>query len=138
MKEKIKEIVESMGFYFKEGDVYTLSQFLKRVEQLPAVLYVSPINAGGQITESGFVKERIEPILFFVDSDKLDQSGEDTNRVIERMRCAVKEFILKLNESRVFDPVESWTCRDIIKDMNIFCSGVSVSLSLTKNNGLCK
>lgn len=138
MKEKIKQIVEAMGFKFFEGDIYNVNQALKKFKQFPAVLYISPISGGGEITMAGMVKKRIEPLLMFVDHDKLDPDGTETNTVIERMRQAAETFVLKLNESREFEPIASWTVRDIIKDMNYRCSGVSLQLTITESRGVCK
>lgn len=138
MKEKIKEIVEDMGFTFFEGDIYNVNQALKKFKQFPAVLYITPISGGGEITMAGMVKKRIEPLLMFVDYDKLDPDGKETNSVIDRMREATENFVLKLNESREFEPISSWTVRDIIKDMNYRCSGVSIQLTITESRGICK
>ena len=137
MKERIKKIVEDMGFTFTEGDIYHVSEWLRIVEQLPAVLYVTPIIGGGEITASGMVKKRIEPLLMFVDHDELDPEGEVTNEVIERMREAVHTFVSKLNSLREFEPINSWSCRDIIKDLNYHCSGVSLQLTITESRGTC-
>lgn len=138
MKEKIKEIVEAMGFTFFEGDIYNVNQALKKFKQFPAVLYITPISGGGEITMAGMVKKRIEPLLMFVDYDKLDPDGKETNSVIDRMREATENFVLKLNESREFEPISSWAVRDIIKDMNYRCSGVSIQLTITESRGICK
>ncbi len=138
MKEKIKEIIEAMGFTFFEGDIYNVNQSLKKFKQFPAVLYISPISGGGEITMAGMVKKRIEPLLMFVDHDELDPDGEETNEVIERMRDAVQEFILALNSLREFEPITSWSCPDIIKDLNYHCSGVSLQLTITESRGTCK
>ena len=67
MEDKIREIVEAMGFSFSIGDIYHLNQWLQQPEKLPAVLYVMPINGGGEITVSGMLKKNIEPLLFFLD-----------------------------------------------------------------------
>lgn len=137
MKEKIKEIVEAMGFTFFEGDIYNVNQALKKFKQFPAMLYITPISGGGEITMAGMVKKRIEPLLMFVDYDKLDPAGKETNAVIDRMRQAAETFVLKLNESREFEPISSWTVRDLIKDMNYGCSGVSLQLTITESRGTC-
>lgn len=137
MKEKIKEIIEAMGFTFFEGDIYNVNQSLKKFKQFPAVLYISPISGGGEITMAGMVKKRIEPLLMFVDHDELDPDGEETNEVIERMRESVQTFISKLNSLREFEPINSWSCRDIIKDLNYHCSGVSLQLTITESRGTC-
>ena len=130
MEDKIREIVEAMGFSFSIGDIYHLNQWLQQPEQLPAVLYVMPINGGGEITVSGMLKKNIEPLLFFLDHEGIDSEGEDTNTIIERMRSAVEEFVVRVNDTRYFEPITAWSCHDVIRDMAIQCSGVSVSLNL--------
>ena len=90
MEDKIREIVEAMGFSFSIGDIYHLNQWLQQPEQLPAVLYVMPINGGGEITVSGMLKKNIEPLLFFLDHEGIDPEGEDTNTIgrLSRYRCS--------------------------------------------------
>ena len=131
MEDKIREIVEAMGFSFSIGDIYHLNQWL------PAVLYVMPINGGGEITVSGMLKKNIEPLLFFLDHEGIDPEGEDTNTIIERMRSAVEEFVVRVNDTRYFEPITAWSCHDVIRDMAIQCSGVSVSLNLKESTGKC-
>lgn len=137
VEEKIRKVVEFMGnltyvFENMQGANLKLDS-----APLPAFVNVMPLTGSIRITPLQ-VKNYPKCSFWFVDKVNLDADGEEVQDVVNRCMDYAYEFILTLNESQFFEPVEKMDVdyQVVTSDMDANVAGVVIELQLKERNGL--
>ena len=106
-------------------------------EQLPAMVNVLPVSGTIRVTATQ-IRHYPNCALWFVDKVKLDADGDDIQKVVERCMDYAYEFILWLNWSKMFEPIENTEVKMtvITSDFDSNVAGVMIELQLKEKNGL--
>lgn len=137
VEEKIFKVVERMGnlsYVFEDlaGANYKLDN-----EHLPAFVNVMPVSGSIRVTPT---QMRYSPNCSFwiVDKVNLDADGETIMDVVNRCMDWAYEFILTLNESKLFEPVENTDVgiQVVTHDFDANVAGVMLTMQLREKQGL--
>lgn len=137
VEEKIYEVVQGMGnltyvYENLQGANYKLNN-----EQLPAFVNVMPVSGTIRITPMQ-IKYQPNCAFWFVDKIRIDESAEGIEDVVNRCMDYAYEFILTLNESKFFEPIENEdiAMQVITHDFDANVAGVMITVQLKEKQGL--
>lgn len=137
VEEKIRMIAERMGKLTYIFEDLTGANARLDNEVLPAMVNVLPVSGTIRITPTQ-IKHYPKCAFWFVDKVNLDADGDDIQAVVERCIDYAYEFILWLNWSKMFEPIENTevTMTVITSDFDSNVAGVLLELVLKEKNGL--
>lgn len=136
VESKIKSIVEQM-----EGVSYIFENWATANARLdcitlPAVLNVLPVSGTFNLGKTQ-LKDYPYCMIAFVDKSDLDFDGTENDGVIERCKNLAKEFILRLNASDLFEPVDDDITYSVIYDkLDVNVTGIVIETQLRETKGL--
>lgn len=137
VEEKIRNIVEHMGkltyvFEDMQGANLKLDS-----APLPAFVNVMPLTGNIRITPMQ-VKYFPRCSFWFVDKVDIDNDGEGIQDVVNRCMDYAYEFILTMNQSKLFEPVEDTdlNIQVVTSDMDANVAGVVLEMQPREREGL--
>lgn len=137
VEEKIREVVERMGkLNYIYEDLQGANLKLDNAD-LPAFVNVMPLTGSIRITPT-MVKMFPKCSFWFVDKIDMDNDGDSIQAVVDRCMDCAYEFLLTMNESKMFEPVENFDVdfQVITSDMDANVSGVVIELQVKERDGL--
>lgn len=135
VEEKVRKIVEQMGVTYLFENWQAANVRLDKM-QLPAVMYVLPASGSLNV---GLMQLKDYPncMIAFMDKTKHDFSGEENDSVIEGCKSLAKEFILRVNRSGVFEPVQGDIQYSVFYDkLDVNVTGIVIQVPLKEIKGL--
>lgn len=135
VEEKVRKIVERMGVTYLFENWQAANVRLDKM-QLPAVMYVLPASGSLNV---GLMQLKDYPncMIAFMDKTKHDFSGEENDSVIEGCKSLAKEFILRVNRSGVFEPVQGDIQYSVFYDkLDVNVTGIVIQVPLKEIKGL--
>lgn len=137
VEEKIRDVVERMGkLTYVYEDMQGMNLKMDSAE-LPAFVNIIPLQGSIRVTPTQ-IKWNPRCSFWFVDKVCLDADNEELQDVVDRCMDYAYEFILALNESRHFDPVENTDVdtQIVVSDTDANVAGVVITLQLRERDGL--
>ena len=104
VQEKIKSILEGMGENYMY-DNWTNANVRLDKGTFPCVIDLLPVSGSFEFGKAQ-IKDKPNMMLAFVDKADFDFSGEDNGKVVEECKKRAKAFLLALNKSGAFYPIE--------------------------------
>lgn len=137
VEEKIRKVVEFMGNLTYVFENLQGANLKLDSAELPAFVNVIPLTGSINITATQ-VRNYPRCSFWFVDKVNLDADGEDIKDVVDRCMDYAYEFILTLNESKFFEPIEKTEVdyQVVTSDMDSNVAGVVIELQLKEKRGL--
>ena len=138
IESKIREIAKEKfpNFSYVFEDWNGVAEQIDRVS-LPAIVCVLPVG-GHLLFNRGTVKDREDCMLAFVDKVIRDANGEDNEKVYSAMKESAANFIVAMNKSRYFEPIDgSVKYTTILESASAYFTGVCVELTLKELQGAC-
>lgn len=137
VEQKIKSVSGKMaGFTYVYEDWTRADLKLERLP-LPALINLLPVSGALTLGKDQF-RDVPNCMFVFVDKVRRDANGSDNDAVFERMKNAAMEFIVRLNESGLFEPVEGEIPYSVILEkLAPVVTGISISLKLKEVAGVC-
>ena len=137
VEEKICSVVEKMGNLNYVFDDLSGATYKVDSSPLPAFVNVMPVSGTVRVTPT-MISYNPNCLFWIVDKIGIGEMGEGINAVVNRCMNWAYEFILTLNESRLFQPVENTdiNIEVIAHEMNAHVAGVALSLQLRERQGL--
>ena len=136
VEAKIKSIVEQMeGVTYIFENWATANVKLDNVS-LPAILNVLPASGTFNLGKTQ-LKDYPYCMIAFIDKSDLDFDGTENDGIIERCKNLAKEFILRLNTSDLFEPVDGDILYSVIYDkLDVNVTGIVIEAQLKESRGL--
>lgn len=135
VEEKVRKIVEQMGVTYLFENWQAANVRLDKM-QLPAVMYVLPASGNLNV---GLMQMKDFPncMIAFMDKTKHDFSGEENDMVIERCKSLAREFILNVNRSGMFEPVQGDIQYSVFYDkLDVNVTGIVIHIPLKEIRGI--
>lgn len=135
VEEKVRKIVEQMGVTYLFENWQAANVRLDKM-QLPAVMYVLPASGNLNV---GLMQMKDFPncMIAFMDKTKHDFSGEENDMVIERCKSLAREFILNVNRSGMFEPVQGNIQYSVFYDkLDVNVTGIVIQIPLKEIRGI--
>lgn len=135
VEEKVRKIVEQMGVTYLFENWQAANVRLDKM-QLPAVMYVLPASGNLNV---GLMQMKDYPncMIAFMDKTKHDFSGEENDVVIERCKSLAREFILNVNRSGMFEPVQGDIQYSVFYDkLDVNVTGIVIQIPLKEIRGI--
>ena len=137
IEEKIRLVVERMDkLTYRFCDLKEINLHLD-YDALPAFVNVMPLNGSIRITPT-MVKQSTNCYFWIVDKVAMDADGEGIKEVTERCMDYAYEFLLWLNASKMFEPIENSDVNFTVvtDDFDANVSGVVLEMQLKEKEGL--
>ena len=136
VEQKIKSIVEQMeGVTYIFDDWATANHRVNRLP-LPAVVNVLPASGVFHLGNTQ-LKDYPNCMLVFIDKAELDKDGAENDQVVECCKDMAREFLLLLNQSRLFAPVSGDVPYSVIYDkLDVNVTGIIIELRLEELKGI--
>lgn len=137
VEDKVRRVVEHMDKLTYLFCDLTEANWRLDADCLPAVVNVMPLTGSIRITPT-WVNYWPKCSFWFVDKVDLDADGECVQDVVNRCMDYAYEFILTLNQSRMFEPIENTEVdmQVVTGDMDANVAGVVIELQLKEKQGL--
>lgn len=137
VEEKIRMVVEHMGNLTYVFENLQGANLRLDSAELPAFVNVIPLTGSIRVTPTQ-IRNYPKCSFWFVDKVNLDADGEDIQDVVNRCMDYAYEFILTLNESKFFEPVENMEVdfQVVTSDMDANVAGIVMEIQLRERNGL--
>lgn len=137
VEQKVKSVAETI-----EGLTYVFENWTKadiRIERLPlpAMVNLLPVSGSFKLKNNQF-KDQPNCMFAFFDKSERDSNGLEHDTVVDRCKSLAMEFIVRLNESGLFEPIEGEISYSVSLDkLSSYVSGIIVSLQLKEVKGVC-
>ncbi|MEG1334700.1 MAG: hypothetical protein RSD11_13700 [Bacteroides sp.] len=137
VEQKVKSVAETI-----EGLTYVFENWTKadiRIERLPlpAMVNLLPVSGSFKLKNNQF-KDQPNCMFAFFDKSERDSNGLEHDTVVDRCKSLAMEFIVRLNESGLFEPIEDEISYSVSLDkLSTYVSGIIVSLQLKEVKGVC-
>ena len=139
VEQKIKSVVDKM-----EGLTYVFDNWQTanlRLDKLPfpAVVNVLPVSGRFNMGKNQ-LRDYPNMLIAFLDKTDFDFDGEDNDLIVEKCKNLAREFILRANESRLFEYIEGDIYYSVVYDkLDVNVTGVVIELTPKEinGNGLC-
>lgn len=137
VEQKVKSVAETM-----EGLTYVFENWTKadiRIERfpLPAMVNLLPVSGSFKLKNNQF-KDQPNCMFAFFDKSERDSNGSEYDTVVDRCKALAMEFIVKLNNSGLFEPIEGEISYSVSLDkLSTSVSGIIVSVQLKELKGVC-
>ncbi|MEG1008009.1 MAG: hypothetical protein RSO15_17285 [Bacteroides sp.] len=137
VEQKVKSVAETI-----EGLTYVFENWTKadiRIERLPlpAMVNLLPVSGSFKLKNNQF-KDQPNCMFAFFDKSERDSNGLEHDTVVDRCKSLAMEFIVRLNESGLFEPIEGEISYSVSLDkLSTYVSGIIVSLQLKEVKGVC-
>lgn len=135
--EAIKAIATSeefREFTYVFDDWWDVDQSVSRAK-LPAIAHILPIG-GVMELRNGRLYDREQVAIAFFDKVPRDASGEDQQKVFERMKDAAIRFVRAANASGHFSQVELRNYSVIYNQLASIVTGMMLTMEF-EGNGTC-
>lgn len=137
VEEKIRSVVERMDkLTYVYEDLQGANLKMDSAE-LPVFVNVMPLSGNVRVTPTQ-VKHYPKCSFWFVDKIDLDADNETIKDVVDRCMDYAYEFILTLNDSKLFEPIENVDVplQVVTSDLDANVSGVVLEIELKERQGL--
>lgn len=137
VEEKIRSVVERMDKLTYVYEDLRGANLKMDSASLPVCVNVIPLSGNIRVTPTQ-IKWNPRCQFWFVDKINLDADNDELQDVVDRCMDYAYEFLLTLNESRHFEPVENVDVETqiIVSDTDANVAGVSITLDLRERDGL--
>lgn len=133
--EKVRAIAKKMngiGYLFENWHTANVRIDSK---MLPVMLNVLPVT--GTIRVDSQLRDYPNCLFAFMDKVELDANGDDANSVVERCKAYAEEFILRLNQSGMFEPISGEVRYSVFYDrLDVNVAGVTIEVTLRERSGI--
>lgn len=139
VEKKVKSVVEAMNvdgaaINYMFANWAQVNVKIGKVKE-PTIVYVLPASGDIDISWKE-IKDNPEAKIAFIDRTNFDFDGEENDEIIERMKHLCYQFVMKLNESELFEKIEGKLHYQVIYnhlDENV--TGILISLTLKEVEG---
>ena len=137
VEQKVKSVAETI-----EGLTYVFENWTKadiRMDRLPlpAMVNLLPVSGSFKLKNNQF-KDQPNCMFAFFDKSLRDSTGTEYDTVVDRCKSLAIEFIARLNESALFEPIEGEINYSVSLDkLSTSVSGIIVSVQLKEVIGVC-
>lgn len=137
VEEKIRLVVERMDKLTYMFCDLKEANFRLDYESLPAFVNVMPLTGSIHVTPTQ-LKHYANCAFWFVDKVDIDADGDTIGKVTQRCLEYAYEFILWLNASKLFEPLENTdvSITVVTDDMDANVSGIVLEAQLRERQGL--
>jgi hypothetical protein len=137
IKEKVKSIIEKIeGLSFEYND-WTRANITLDNKELPTCLYLLPVS-GSLNMHNGIIRDKPDCLIAFIDKDELDFDGEQNDEIMERMKDFARRFIVEVNKSGLFKPVDgNFIYTSIWDKLDVNLTGIVLEIRLEELDGVC-
>ncbi|WP_321479761.1 hypothetical protein [uncultured Bacteroides sp.] len=137
VEQKIKSVADKMPSFTYVYEDWTRADVRLERLSLPAIINLLPVSGSLSLKKDQF-RDAPNCMLVFVDKVQRDANGSDNEEVFERMKFAAMEFVTRLNQSGLFDPIEGDIPYSVILErLSPVLTGISVSFKLKEVTGVC-
>ncbi|UVX35849.1 MAG: hypothetical protein [Bacteriophage sp.] len=136
VEQKIKSIVDKMdGLTYVFDNWQTANLRLDKLP-FPAVVNVLPVSGRFNMGKNQ-LKDYPNMLIAFLDKTDFDFDGEDNDLIVEKCKNLAREFILRANESRLFEYIEGDIYYSVVYDkLDVNVTGVVIELTPKEINGI--
>lgn len=136
VEQKIKSIVDKMdGLTYAFDNWQTANLRLDKLP-FPAVVNVLPVSGRFNMGKNQ-LKDYPNMLIAFLDKTDFDFDGEDNDLIVEKCKNLAREFILRANESRLFEYIEGDIYYSVVYDkLDVNVTGVVIELTPKEINGI--
>lgn len=103
VEKKVRNIVESLGVSYMFKNWAQANEEIDNIEA-PTVIYVLPPSGELDFHYSS-VKDYPQSQIAFVSPTEFDFDGEENDNIVEQMKRLCIRFVVKLNDSGLFEPI---------------------------------
>lgn len=137
IQERIKAIANEMGIAYIYHNWTSVNQ-MADTTQLPVMINILPVS--GQFQVDGFrLTESANCLIAFLDKTDYDFDAEENDTIIERMKGYAKQFLLAVNATEGFEPLDlSAVDYQIVYDkLDVNLTGIMLDLRIKESEGMC-
>jgi len=136
VKDKVKEIVESMGLPFQYND-WTRVNVEVDFTKLPLCVFVLPVS--GQLYNKHLnIHDWPNCLIAFLDLAEMDFDGEENENTVDRMKKKAFEFVSAVNNSNAFEPLPDIIPYSVVYDyLDDNLTGIVLDVQLKERVGSC-
>lgn len=139
VKQKVKSIVDQMqGISYVFGNWTIANVMLEKISdaELPVFVNLLPVSGSFSLGKTQ-LKDYPNCMFSFLDKTDFDFDSSENDAIIERCKNYAKEFILRLNESGLFEQIDENIPYQVLYDhLDINMTGVSIEVQLKETKGL--
>ena len=136
VEQMIKSIVDKMGGLTYVFDNWQTANLKLDKLPFPAVVNVLPIS-GRFYLDKNQMKDFPNCLIAFMDKMDFDFDGTEADQKVELCKSYAKEFILRLNESGLFEYIEGDIYYSTMYDgLDVNVAIVTIELQLKEKKGL--
>jgi hypothetical protein len=137
VEQKIKQIVETIDGLSYEFNDWSRANVKLDKKALPTCLYILPVS-GQLINKNGNFRDWPNALIAFLDKADFDFEGECNEPTVERMKQFARQFIIKVNNSSMFQPLPENTPYSVVYDkLDVNVTGVVIQVQLKETQGVC-
>jgi hypothetical protein len=135
VERKIASIAEQLGITYLYDNWATANVRLDK-EKMPVMINVLPVSGKFSLSRVQ-IRDCPNCMLAFADLTELDFDGVDNDEVIERCKSHAIDFIKRLNNSGLFEPVDGDITYSVFYDkLDVNITGVVIELQLKEVHGV--
>ena len=132
---KVRQIADKMQFVQYLFETWHTANVKIDSSMLPLMLNVLPVT--GTMEVSTQIKDYPNCMFAFMDKIELDSDGNESNDVVERCKAYAKEFIMRVNASGLFEPINGEVPYSVFYDrLDVNVAGVTIEVRLKEIKGL--
>lgn len=136
VESKIRSVAEKMTCIRYMFDNWAMANVKLDSNSLPAMLNVLPVSGKLNVGKLQ-MKDYPNLLIAFMDKVDLDFNGDDADNVIERCKAYAQEFILMINQSKLFQQIDGDIPYSVFYDkLDVNVAGITLELTLKEVNGL--
>lgn len=137
VEQKVRSVAETI-----DGLTYIFENWTKadiRIERLPlpAMINLLPVSGSLKLKNNQF-KDQPNCMFAFFDKSERDSNGLEYDTVVDRCKALAMEFIARLNDSGLFEPIDGEINYSVsLEKLSSIVSGITVSVQLKEIKGTC-
>jgi hypothetical protein len=136
VEEKIRSIAEQIKGVNYIFDSWQNANIRLDEEQFPVIVNVLPASGTLKLGKQQ-LKDFQNCMIAFLDKTDFDFDSLENNAIVERCKNIAKEFILRVNESDLFEDIEEEIFYSVIYDkLDANVTGIMIELELRETKGL--
>lgn len=139
VEQKIKTIVDQMeGITYVFGNWNMVNVMLEKIRdvEMPVFVNLLPMSGSFNLGKTQ-LKDYPNCMFAFLHKTNLDFDASDNDSIIERCKDYAIEFVLRLNESSLFEQIDENIHYSVYYDLlDINMTGISIEVQLKETKGL--
>ena len=136
IEDKIKSVASKMKCVKYIFENWQTANVKLDSTELPVMLNVLPVSGIMKFSRQQ-IKDFPNCLFAFMDKVDLDFDGEEADSVVERCKAYAQEFLMRINESGLFESVNGEIPYSIFYDrLDVNVAGITIEVQLKEVKGL--